>query len=266
MPSAISPKSGVEATPFQVPQYQPTRIVEDGVPCGTVLRTLLDLGDAPLVRALPVPDGVEPRWCAGFAHAEVDEQGTARFRTVACPKRQRIRSGQQCGLCRHLDRFRPLHRVHRGARLTDAALAYVSRPHWLYIATFPDAASKVGTAHERSQVTRLDQQAAARATWIALAPDGILVRRLEDAVGSEQGLTQFKQVRTKHRAWAAPRPAEELDAAHDSAVRAARRLLADWGAEILHECGPIAAAMDAATGTGSGTFTPTMPTWMWSVK
>ena len=28
-------------------------------------------------------------------------------------------------------------------------------------------------------------------------------------------------------------------------------LLADWGAEILHECGPIAAAMDAATGTGS---------------
>ena len=41
--------------------------VEDGVPCGTVLRTRLDLGDAPLVRALPVPDGVEPRWCAGFA-------------------------------------------------------------------------------------------------------------------------------------------------------------------------------------------------------
>ncbi|WP_348751769.1 glutamate--cysteine ligase [uncultured Aquincola sp.] len=28
-------------------------------------------------------------------------------------------------------------------------------------------------------------------------------------------------------------------------------LLADWGAEILHECGPIADAMDAATGTGS---------------
>lgn len=217
--------------------------VEDGVPCGTVLRTRLDLGDAPLVRALPVPDRVEPRWCAGFAHAEVDEQGTARFRTVACPKHQRIRSGQQCGLCRHLDRFRPLHRVHRGARLTDAALAYVSRPHWLYIATFPDASSKVGTAHERSQVTRLDQQAAARATWIALAPDGILVRRLEDAVGSELGLTQFKQVRTKHRAWAAPRPAEELDAAHDSAVRAARRLLADWGAAQ----GPTAGAASDST-------------------
>ncbi len=223
--------------------------VEDGVPCGTVLRTRLDLGDAPLVRALPVPDGVEPRWCAGFAHAEVDEQGTARFRTVACPKHQRIRSGQQCGLCRHLDRFRPLHRVHRGARLTDAALAYVSRPHWLYIATFPDAASKVGTAHERSQVTRLDQQAAARATWIALAPDGILVRRLEDAVGSELGLTQFKQVRTKHRAWAAPRPAEELDAAHDSAVRAARRLLADWGAGLPSAAG---AASDGAAGAVSG--------------
>ena len=106
--------------------------LEHGVPCGTVLRARLEPGDAPLVRALPVPEGLEPRWCAGFAHAEVDEQGAARFRTVACPKHQRVRSGQQCGLCRHLDRFRPLHRVHRGAQLTDAALAYVSRPHWLY--------------------------------------------------------------------------------------------------------------------------------------
>lgn len=31
--------TGVEATPFQVPQYQPTRIVEDGVPCISMTST-----------------------------------------------------------------------------------------------------------------------------------------------------------------------------------------------------------------------------------
>ena len=184
-----------------------------------------------LLGATPLPpeDPEAGLWCSGFAHAYLDEDGEPRFRGVDCPKAHRIERGQQCPLCLHLDRFRPIHGAHRGAELSEAVRAYVARPHWLYVATFPDGASKVGTAHERSKTSRLDQQAVARASYVALADDGLVVRRLEDACTRELALPQAKRVATKFRAWCAPLPSAELDRIHDELAGRARGLLAELG-------------------------------------
>ena len=48
--------------------------------------------------------------------------------------------------------------------------AYAATPHRLYIATFPDGTSKVGTSSQASTPRRLDEQAPAIATYIAQAP------------------------------------------------------------------------------------------------
>lgn len=196
----------------------------DGRPTGKHHTIGLEAGD--LFPAVELEDGpVAGRWCTGFAHAEVDEEGSARFRQVPCPKSHRIDKGQQCPLCLHLDRFRPIHRAHRGAELSDAARAYVDRPHWLYVATFPDGSSKVGTAHERSKTSRLDQQAVARARYVALAHDGRTVRDLEDAVTRALKLTQVKRVAAKLAGWLNPLPEESIAREHENAVSAVLEFL-----------------------------------------
>ena len=208
----------------------PAAVVEplrEGRPCGETLRIPLGPGTRLGVRPLPSEEPRAGIWCSGFAHAFFDERGEPRFRGVPCPKGNRIERGQQCGLCLHLDRFRPIHRVHRGAELTEAVRAYVGLPHWLYVATFPDGSSKVGTAHERSKTSRLDQQAVARASYVALARDGVVVRRLEDALGAELALPQAKRVATKFRAWCSPLEAGELDRIHEELAGRARALLGE---------------------------------------
>jgi hypothetical protein len=177
-------------------------------------------------------------WCSGFAHAELDDAGRPSFRTVPCPRKNRLTRGQQCPLCIHLDRFRPIHRAHQGAELTEAARAYIELPHWLYVATFPDGTSKVGTAHERSKITRVDQQAVARASYVALADDGLIVRHLEDHLTRTLRLTQVKRVASKVKAWSHPEDPRKIDDLHASAAEAARQSLeklGEPGFRVTHE-------------------------------
>lgn len=192
-------------------------MMRDGSPTGERLSVAISPGDEICVATCT--DVAEAGlWCSGFAHAEFDDTGLPRFRQVPCPRSNRLSQGQQCPLCRHLDRFRPVHRVHRGSELTEAARAYIDFPHWLYVATFPDGTSKVGTAHERSKTSRLDQQAVALADYVALADDGVLVRELEDAVTQHVRLTQFKRVTTKLTSWLAPESFETIARKHEQTV------------------------------------------------
>lgn len=198
--------------------------IRDGLPTGE--RHTASLGPGDLFPVLRTEDGpASGMWCNGFAHAEFDEDGAARFRQVPCPKSNRIAKGQQCPLCLHLDRFRPIHRAHRGAQLTEAARTYVDRPHWLYVATFPDGSSKVGTAHERSKTSRLDQQAVACARYVALARDGRTVRDLEDAVSRALKLTQVKRVAAKLAGWLSPLAEESIVRNHERVVSQVRDFL-----------------------------------------
>lgn len=133
--------------------------------------------------------------------------------------------------------------------MTEAALAYVNLEHYLYIATFPDGTSKVGTTSAHSNPRRLDEQAVAFATFVARADDGRIVRLLEDLVSREGNLPQFKRASTKYRAWVDPLPAEQLKSEHYMAVEAATWALEDaklGGFELLQDQWLPSAAMSRA--------------------
>ncbi|QRZ62449.1 hypothetical protein [Rothia sp. ZJ932] len=159
------------------------------------------------------------RYCAGYAQASHQYVG---FEHRPCPNTAPITTGKQCSRCIALDEFSAMHGIHRGARLLPAAQAYASLDHWLYIATFPDGTSKIGTASAHSNPRRLDEQAVAFATFIGHANDGAQVRIWEDFISKETGLVQAKQARAKYKAWCSPLPHDRVEKAHSQAVALAR--------------------------------------------
>lgn len=205
----------------------PTMVVEpliDGTPSGELERISITpnafIGVDFSSAALASRGISDQRFCAGYAKAREEHAG---FYTVACPHSATIAQGKQCPQCLALDEFSAMHGIHRGARLTSAAEDYAELEHWLYIATFPDGTSKVGTASAHSKPRRLDEQAVACATYVAHANDGRQVRIWEDLVTREAGLVQAKQARAKYKAWTSPLPASEIKEAHEKAVA-----LATW--------------------------------------
>lgn len=172
------------------------------------------------------------RYCAGYTTGTSDapeSAGTsAGIRRVPCPEGTRIQRGQQCPRCTARDEFTALHSAHLyPGTLTESMRAYAMLEHRLYIATFPDGTHKVGTSSLHSTPRRLDEQAVATATYIALAPDGLAIRRAEDAVTALAKIPQVKQVASKYRAWMNPLPGAQLRTAHQEAVARAREALAE---------------------------------------
>lgn len=172
------------------------------------------------------------RYCAGYTTGTSDapEAGgtSAGIRRVPCPDGTRIHRGQQCPRCTARDEFTALHSAHLyPGTLAESMRAYAMLEHRLYIATFPDGTHKVGTSSLHSTPRRLDEQAVATATYIALAPDGLTIRRAEDAVTALAKIPQVKQVASKYRAWTNPLPGAQLRTAHQEAVARAREALAE---------------------------------------
>ena len=105
------------------------------------------------------------KFCAGYTRGNTE---TGQIQRVACPQGNRLESGKQCEYCAAHDEFTALHTAHLYAgTLTPGMRAYAQQPHRLYIATFPDGSSKVGTSSQHSTPRRLDEQAVATATYIA---------------------------------------------------------------------------------------------------
>lgn len=178
------------------------------------------------------------RYCAGYTtgtsndaapeSAGISGGASVGIRRVPCPEGARIRRGQQCPRCTARDEFTALHSAHLyPGTLTESMRAYAMLEHRLYIATFPDGTHKVGTSSLHSTPRRLDEQAVATATYIALAPDGLAIRRAEDAVTALAKIPQVKQVASKYRAWTNPLPGAQLRVAHQEAVARAREVLAE---------------------------------------
>lgn len=205
----------------------PTAVIEpvvDGVPLGKLKRTRLEpgafIGIDTRAEALEAEGLPTSKYCSGYARAMEKETG---FETVPCPEHALIEKGKQCARCEARDEFSAMHGIHRGARLAPAAQAYADLEHWLYIATFPDGTSKVGTSSLFSKPRRLDEQAVALATYVAHAKDGAQVRVWEDLVSKEAGLVQGKLVSAKFKAWTNPRSTADIKAEHKKAVS-----LANW--------------------------------------
>jgi hypothetical protein len=162
-----------------------------------------------------------------------------RLAHVPCPRQARAVSGRQCEECAALDEFRFAHHVHLGGYVPDALARYLEQPHWVYVATFADATSKVGTASGPRKTSRLDEQGAVRGTYVAHTPDGRIARVFEDAITERAGIAQTKRRATKATALERPATPDALAAEHRDAVEQAIDVLASRsdrsGVEIHRE-------------------------------
>jgi hypothetical protein len=171
------------------------------------------------------------RWCTGrYQFAD-----TVRVEAVACPDRASTEQGGQCTRCAGRDDFRFAHQVHHGGHVPDALRRYVEQPHWLYLATFADGTTKVGTAAEPRKRSRLDEQGALFATYLAKAADGRAVRHLEDAITHDLGVPQTVPAAAKLQALADLRDLSTARAAHDKAVARAAEALDDMNVPAVLE-------------------------------
>ena len=201
-----------------------------GVPSGVRIQIPLTPGAYLGLRIPRDSEGELYRYCSGYTTGTSNDAApeSAGIRRVPCPEGTRIQRGQQCPRCTARDEFTALHSAHLyPGTLTESMRAYAMLEHRVYIATFPDGTHKVGTSSLHSTPRRLDEQAVATATYIALAPDGLAIRRAEDAVTALAKIPQVKQVASKYRAWTNPLPGAQLRSAHQEAVARAREALAE---------------------------------------
>jgi hypothetical protein len=193
--------------------------------------------------------GVPARYCLGYTIV----QGPADSEHFRCPTDAAAERGYQCGPCFGRDDFRFMHDFHRSGIAPPGLKAYLAQPHWLYIATFADGTTKVGTASDRSKWSRLAEQGALVARYVARARDGSVVRHLEDAVSANLPPTQFVRGAAKFAALLQPRPPlhlEQTNKAMADVVRDYVSGLALDGFETVDEQWERSAFADTVAGSG----------------
>lgn len=140
------------------------------------------------------------RWCLGHTRVRGRRDRTA----VECPAASPAERGHQCGPCFARDETRHMHDFHRSGSAPAGLRDYLAQEHWLYVASFANGASKVGTAAAVGKWRRLAEQGAVAASYVALADDGGAVRILEDLVTESLGLGQSVRAAAKAGALAGP--------------------------------------------------------------
>lgn len=150
---------------------------------------------------------------------------------ILCPSGAEAARGSQCGPCFAVDDSRLIHDFHRGGGVPPGLRAYLMQPHWLYIATFANGASKVGTASNLRKWHRLAEQGAVVARYVARADDGRVVRILEDLVTRDAGLPQQVRAAAKAAGLTDPPPGAGLDSRNAGIAAGVRQLLRGTGLE-----------------------------------
>ncbi|MFJ6392826.1 DUF2797 domain-containing protein [Streptomyces sp. NPDC091972] len=188
-----------------------------GVPCLDVVEASANApSHVPLVGqflGFRVPSPL--RYCTG-RYAFSEQTDTVH---VPCPTHGAADKGGQCAQCASQDDFRFAHHFHTGGHAPDSLVRYMQQPHWVYIATFADGTSKVGTAANQRQKSRLDEQGALVATYVARTADGRIARNVEDAITRDCAVAQTKSRSAKLAALAAPLPAQQLQERHNELLR-----------------------------------------------
>jgi hypothetical protein len=164
---------------------------------------------------------LEGLWCLG--HSKV--HGPRDRTHVPCPDDAAAERGRQCGRCFARDDSRLMHDFHRGGSVPPGLRSYLMQPHWLYLATFAGGATKVGTASAVRKWQRLAEQGAVRASFVAHAEDGRVVRILEDLVTRELGTVQLIRSSAKAASLLDPLADVELCAINNRAAARTRELL-----------------------------------------
>lgn len=196
-------------------------------PSGISTAASLSASALPLFLGIRVHGVPGQRYCLGYSQV----LGPTERNSFACPTQTTAERGYQCGPCFARDDFRFMHDVHRSGVAPVGLAAYLAQEHWLYVATFADGTTKVGTASHRSKWTRLAEQGAVVARYVAQASDGRVVRVLEDAVTRHAGLPQAVRSAAKIAGIARALPPAALDATNAEHASAVRELLRQ-GVEI----------------------------------
>ncbi|MEC5199062.1 hypothetical protein RCH21_001286 [Arthrobacter sp. PL16] len=178
----------------------------------------------------------EGRYCLGFHRVHGRDDRT----WVQCADQAPADRGHQCSRCFVQDDARFMHDFHRSGIAPPGLKRYLDQPHWLYVATFADGSTKVGTASHPRKRARLVEQGALVAQFVAHAVDGRVVRILEDEVTRTLGLQQAVRSGTKAAALCAPLPAAQLERVNDGFALATRGLL---------ESGPAIEGIEGIDGT-----------------
>ncbi|MGW2134245.1 DUF2797 domain-containing protein [Streptomyces coelicoflavus] len=192
------------------------------------------------------------RWCTGrYRFAD-----RVRVEALACPDRAPADAGGQCAACAGRDDFRFAHRFHSGGHVPDALAVYMAQPHWLYLATFADGTTKVGTAAEPRKRSRLDEQGALIATYLARSADGRAVRFLEDSLTRHLGLTQTVRAAAKLTALAELRDLVPARGAHQQHLDRATEALSGLNVPATPEpwTPPSEGDLLRASGTGRALY------------
>ncbi|KNC17374.1 hypothetical protein AC792_14250 [Arthrobacter sp. RIT-PI-e] len=161
------------------------------------------------------------KYCLGFRRI----RGRDDHESVRCADEAGAERGTQCARCFAQDDARHMHDIHRSGIAPAGLKRYLDQTHWLYVATFADGASKVGTAVDGRKRTRLVEQGAVVARYVARADDGRVVRVLEDEVTRSVGLQQAVRSTAKAAALCAPLPPEQLDRINEGFTLGTRGLL-----------------------------------------
>ncbi|MCC3272654.1 DUF2797 domain-containing protein [Arthrobacter zhangbolii] len=193
-------------------------------PAGEARALRLDPGTELRFRILNGPDS-PGRFCLGFW--QVTGDGVQVH--TPCPAQAAAGRGYQCGPCFARDEVRGIHNSHRSPTLPEPLRRYLDQPHWLYVATFADGATKVGTAANPRKQLRLIEQGAVRASYVARAANGLTVRVLEDTVTSLAGLPQAVRAGAKTAALTRPLAVTALEAVNAEASESARAALDSTG-------------------------------------
>lgn len=167
------------------------------------------------------------RYCAGW----FDLRGVEP-QHVNCETWEQIDRGKQCDRCRYREGFLLAHQAHRGVgQLPGNLRSYLLRPHHLYVDIFADGTAKVGTVAEARLASRLAEQGAVAACYVAKAKDGIDIRRAEEAVSSEFQLRQSMSMKRKLGALMSPVNTGDLETRLYALVAAVRLFLDSMAGE-----------------------------------
>ena len=161
------------------------------------------------------------RYCTG--HYVVKDH--VDFVHEPCRYGQVASRGWQCERCNRSDDFRFAHVPGLSRRVSSRLSGYLAQEHWLYVATFSDGTTKIGTAAGSRKLYRLDEQGPALGTYVARAEDGWIVRSLESLVAKRLLLRQAVTSKSKLRGLAFPVERRQLRDDHQQVVHTVTRLI-----------------------------------------
>lgn len=163
-------------------------------------------------------------WCTGWYDLQPDRGGHR-----PCPGRREAVSSGQCADCSLRDQFRFVHHGHLGGYVPAVLEPTLATPHLLYLATFADGFTKVGTAVEHRRTSRVDEQGPVLASYVAAAADGRVIREAEDLVTAELEVPQHRRRAAKVAALAKPAGRASVAARHAETVEQVAALLGSAG-------------------------------------